>query len=246
MATLLFVLRTSWWDCPRGRWRGSGWRWGSSVWRGWGCKWPLSVLSVPWTACKPSGHPERRRQPWLPLSQCPVRLSLRRLRCLHSGWADHQRIEPFWKRTDPKGKIQSDVSGNREETHHNKHISSKPECAALCDWKIQKVASFETALLCFSPFIHPLRRKLKKKRIEKRASRFTSQRLLKPFHPICGSVGEKRWNEMTADQPVSACPKSWQHRASIQTPVETFSVTPNQQGGNAEIPQFSFPSDHKN
>lgn len=133
MATLLFVWRTSWWDCLPGRWRESGWRWSSSVWRGSGCKWPLSVLAVPSTACTPSGHPERLRHPWLPLSRRPVRLSLRRLRCLHSGWADLQRIEPFWKRTDPTGKIQCDVSGKRGETHHNKHISSKPECATLCN-----------------------------------------------------------------------------------------------------------------
>lgn len=141
MATLLFALRTSWWDCPRGRWRGSGWQWSSFVWQGSGCKWPLSGLSGPSTACTPSGHPERHH-PGLPLSRRPVRLSLRRLRFLHSGWVDLLRSEPFWKRTDPKGKIQTGVSGNGGETHHNKHTSSKPQLSVTvlkrCVWKKEK------------------------------------------------------------------------------------------------------------
>lgn len=131
MATLLFALHTSWWGCPHGRWTASGWPWSSSAWRGSGCKWPWFGLSGPWTACTSSA----RRRPGRPLSRRPVRLSLRRLRSLHSGWVDRLRSEPFWKRTNPtRGEIQAGVSGSEGGTHHHKHASSKTTALAL-DWR---------------------------------------------------------------------------------------------------------------
>lgn len=159
-----------------------------------------------------------------------------------------------------KSKVMSVGKEGRRITTNTFHPNQSVRRSAIKELKKKKVASSETALLCSSPFIHPLRHKFfLKKRINQSKNALQQQGSLHwgcwgchfiRFADVKGGDKGLAVNEMTADQPVSVQNPDSIAPASKHQLKGSVSRQMSREDQKSKITAesscfFPFPCDHK-